>query len=68
VLVHIAEDPPTFSYCDTRLRERQRHETVEAATTTLNRTAAGVAGIGPETRVVLGDPADALMEVAPEIP
>jgi nucleotide-binding universal stress UspA family protein len=64
VLVHVAEDPPTFPYGDTRQRELRRREVIEAATPVLERTAAVVPDVNTETRVVFGDPADALMAAA----
>jgi nucleotide-binding universal stress UspA family protein len=64
VLVHVAEDRPTFPYGDVRLRELSRREAIEAATPMLERTAAAVSDVGTETRVVFGDPADALIAAA----
>ena len=66
VLAYVAEDPPTFPYGDTRLRELRRRETIEAATPMLERTAAAVPDVMVETRVVFGDPVDALIAVGLE--
>ena len=64
VLVHVAEDRPTFPYGDTRLRELSRRETIEAMTPMLERTAAALSDVSTEIKVVFGDPADALMAAA----
>jgi nucleotide-binding universal stress UspA family protein len=66
VLVHVAEDLPTFSYGDARRRELQRRETIEAATPMLERAAAAVPEVKAETSVVFGDAVDALIAVALE--
>lgn len=64
VLVHVAEDRPTFPYGDVRLRELARREAVEAATPMLERTAAAAPDVSTEIRVVFGDPGDALLAAA----
>ena len=38
VLVHVADDPPTFPYGDTRLREHRRREAIEAVTPAIRPT------------------------------
>lgn len=64
VLVHVAEDRPTFPYGDIRLRELSRREAIEAATPMLKRTAAAASDVSTEIRVVFGDPAKALIAAA----
>jgi nucleotide-binding universal stress UspA family protein len=64
VLVHVAEDRPTFPYGDIRLRELSRREAIEASRPMLERTAAAVADVSTEIRVIFGDPADALIAAA----
>jgi nucleotide-binding universal stress UspA family protein len=66
VLVHVAENPPTFPYGDARLRELQRRDAVEAATPMLERTSAYVPDVEREIKVVFGDAAEALIAVASE--
>ena len=60
VLVHAADDPPTFPYGDTRLRELQRREATDAAHRLLDDVAAGLPAIRIETQVLFGDPIEAL--------
>jgi len=64
VLVHVAEDRPTFPYGDVRLRELSRREAIDAATPMLERTAAVASDVSTKIRVVFGDPADALIAAA----
>ena len=64
VLVHVAEDRPTFPYGDSRLRELARREAIESSTPMLERAALAVPDVSTETRVVFGDPADALLAAA----
>jgi nucleotide-binding universal stress UspA family protein len=64
VLVHVAEDRPTFPYGDIRLRELSRREAIEAATPMLERTAAAASDVSTEIKVVFGDPANALIAAA----
>jgi nucleotide-binding universal stress UspA family protein len=66
VLVHVADDPPTFPYKDSRLRELQRRDAIREATALLERVAATLSGAEPETRALLGDPAEALTTVGRE--
>src|SRR5215210_2165405 len=61
VLVHVAADPPTFPYRDSRLRELRRGDLTRDATALLERVAAALPGVVPEVRVMFGDPVDALM-------
>jgi nucleotide-binding universal stress UspA family protein len=60
VLAHVADDPPAFPYGDTRLRELQRRDAIQDATAMLQRVAATLPGIVPETRVLFGDAVEAL--------
>lgn len=66
VLVHVAENPPTFPYGDARLRELQRRDAAEAATPMLERTGAHVRDVECEIKVVFGDAVEALIAVASE--
>jgi nucleotide-binding universal stress UspA family protein len=66
VLVHVAEEAPTFPYGDSRLRELRRRGVVDRATPMLERTAAEVPDVTTEISVVFGDPAEALMMAALE--
>jgi nucleotide-binding universal stress UspA family protein len=60
VLVHATDDPPTFPYGDIRLRELQRRSATHAANRLLEDVAAALPTIGLETRIVFGDPGEAL--------
>jgi nucleotide-binding universal stress UspA family protein len=64
VLVHAAEDRPTFPYGDVRLRELARRDAIDAATPMLERTAAAASDVSTEIRVSFGDPAEALIAAA----
>jgi nucleotide-binding universal stress UspA family protein len=66
VLVYVAKDPPAFPYGDTRLRELRHRQAIEAATPMLERTAAAVPDVLAQTRVVFGDPVDALVALGLE--
>jgi nucleotide-binding universal stress UspA family protein len=63
VLVHVAEDPPAFPYGDARLRELKRRDAIADGTSMLKGVAATLADIDPETRVLFGDPVEALAYV-----
>ena len=60
VLVHAADDPPTFPYGDIRLRELQRREATDVAHRRLDDVAASLPAIRIETQVLFGDPIEAL--------
>jgi nucleotide-binding universal stress UspA family protein len=60
VLAHATDDPPTFPYGDARLRELQRRSATHAATRLLDDVAAELPTIGLETRIMFGDPGEAL--------
>jgi nucleotide-binding universal stress UspA family protein len=60
VLAHATDDPPTFPYGDTRLRELQRRSATDAANRLLEDVAAELPTIGLETRIVFGEPGEAL--------
>jgi nucleotide-binding universal stress UspA family protein len=60
VLVHAADDPPTFPYGDIRQRELQRREATDVAHRRLDDVAAGLPAIRIETQVLFGDPIEAL--------
>jgi nucleotide-binding universal stress UspA family protein len=63
VLVHAADDPPTFPYGDTRRHELERHRAVRAGASLLERVGGDLQA---ETRVVLGDPSELLADIAEE--
>jgi nucleotide-binding universal stress UspA family protein len=63
VLAHATEDRPTFPYRDARLREIQRRRAIDAGQRLLEDVAADLPGVAPETRVMLGTPAEALSEL-----
>ena len=63
VLAHAANDPPTFPYGDARLRGLQRRSATHAANRLLEDVAAALPTIGLETRIVFGDPGEALESV-----
>lgn len=63
VLAHAADDPTAFPYGNARVRERARHRTVRAAETLLERASRDLQA---ETRVVLDDPSEALVDIADE--
>jgi nucleotide-binding universal stress UspA family protein len=65
VIAHVADDPPTFPYGDLRLAELQRRRGVQA----VQRRFAAIAeslGVVPETRIVYGNPVEALNRLATE--
>jgi nucleotide-binding universal stress UspA family protein len=59
-LVHVVEDPPTFPYRDSRLREHLRRDAIKTAMPIVQRVADAIPGGMPEQRVLLGDPVHAL--------
>jgi nucleotide-binding universal stress UspA family protein len=63
VLAHAADDPPVFPYGDGRIRELNRRRAVRAGASMLERAGRGLQA---ETRVVLGDPAESLADIAEE--
>ena len=63
VLAHATDDPPTFPYGDTRLRELQRRRATHAANRLLEDIAAELPTVALETRIVFGDPGEALESV-----
>jgi nucleotide-binding universal stress UspA family protein len=65
VIVYAADDPPTFPYGDLRLTELQRRRDVQAVQRLLDTTARSLSVV-PETRMVYGNPVDALNMVATE--
>jgi nucleotide-binding universal stress UspA family protein len=60
VLANATEDPPTFPYGDARLRELQRRSATDAANRLLEDVAAELPAIELETRIMFGDPGEAL--------
>jgi nucleotide-binding universal stress UspA family protein len=66
VLVYVAHDPRTFPYGDPRLRELRHRRTVATVRPMLERTAAVVPDVVAETRVMFGDPVDALIAAGAE--
>lgn len=60
VLAYATDDPPTFPYGDARLRELQRRSSTHAANRLLEDVAAELPTIGLETRIMFGDPGEAL--------
>jgi nucleotide-binding universal stress UspA family protein len=65
VIAHAADDPPTFPYGDLRLTEIQRRRGVQAVQRLFGTIAEGLSVV-PETRIVYGNPVDALNRVATE--
>jgi nucleotide-binding universal stress UspA family protein len=63
VLAHAADDPPPFPYGDARARELDRHRAVRAGASLLERAGRDLQA---ESRVVLGDPAESLADIAEE--
>ncbi len=63
VIAHVADDPPTFPYGDLRLTELQRRRGVQAVQGLFD-SLAGSLSVGPETRIVYGNPVDGLNMVA----
>src|SRR5687767_818962 len=63
VIVHAADDPPTFPYGDRRLTELQRRRDDQAVQRLLD-SIAGSLSVVPKTRIVYEDPVDALNLVA----
>jgi nucleotide-binding universal stress UspA family protein len=63
VIVHAADDPPTFPYGDLRLKELQRRRDGQAVQRLLD-SIAGSLSVVPKTRIVYEDPVDALNLVA----
>ena len=60
VLAYATDDPPTFPYGDARLRELQRRSATDAANRLLEDVAAELPAIELETRIMFGDPGEAL--------
>jgi nucleotide-binding universal stress UspA family protein len=60
VLAHATEDRPTFPYRDARLGELQRRRSIDDGQQMLESIAAELPTVVPETKVVLGPPAEAL--------
>jgi len=63
VLAHVVDDPPTFPYRDARLRELERRRVIEAGTPLLERIAAGLPGLAPRTKVLLGAAVERLTDL-----
>jgi nucleotide-binding universal stress UspA family protein len=63
VLAHAADDPPPFPYGDPRARELERRRAVRAGTSLVERARRDLQA---ESRVVLGDPAESLADIAEE--
>jgi nucleotide-binding universal stress UspA family protein len=66
VLVHVADDPPTFPYRDSRLRELQRRDALERADELLWSVAATLPEVAVETRVSFGVPVEGLVAACDE--
>ena len=63
ILAHAADDPPPFPYGDAHVRELERGRAVRAGAHLLERVALG---LDADTRVVLGDSAESLVDIADE--
>lgn len=63
VIAHVADDPPTFPYGDLRLTELQRRRGAQTVQRLFD-TIAPSLSVVPETRIVYGNPVDALNMVA----
>ena len=57
---YAADDPPTFPYGDVRMRELQRRSATDAAHRPLEDVAASCRRSRLETRIMFGDPGEAL--------
>jgi nucleotide-binding universal stress UspA family protein len=66
VLVHVADDPPTFPYRDSRLRELQRRDALRRADELLWSIAATLPEVVVETWVHLGVPVGGLVVACDE--
>lgn len=63
LMAHAADDPPVLPYGDARVREFERRRAVRAGEHLLERAGRDLQA---ETRVVLGDPSEALADIADE--